>query len=293
MKKLFCIPCGGTSAVLFAEWKKYFGEQIELIPLEIPGRGSKADKGLNKDLCAVAEELSLEIEQQAGNQPYSILGLCFGALVGYEICRIFEKKKKPLPEHLYIGCSTSPKPTNPALYSTPLFLQEECRNEIYDMFRRLFPPQLFPDPEFATQLAKQMVKIFYEKLDRVHLTAQTPFSEIMFRHEDVSKLAEIHQIDPDIMNYMIEFTNSLIAAVLNDEIASLLYYQLEKEKKQIPVKAVVIYGTKDMLLNDGWKEWNDWVILEKAVPVEHNHFTLMWDTPKISAVILESEENYV
>ena len=57
MKKLFCIPCGGTSAVLFAEWKKYFGEQIEIIPLEIPGRGSKSDRGLNKDLCAVAEEL--------------------------------------------------------------------------------------------------------------------------------------------------------------------------------------------------------------------------------------------
>ena len=288
MKKLFCIPCGGTSAVLFAEWKKYFGEQIELLPLEIPGRGSKADKSLNKDLHAVAEELSLEIEQKTENQPYSILGLCYGALVGYEICRIFEQKQKPLPEHLYICASPSPQPTDPILY-TPLFLREEFRNEVYDMFRRLFPPQLFPDPEFAVQLSKQMVKIFYEKIDKIQLTAETDPSEVIFYPEDVSSLP----IDQSMKEYMIEFTNSLITAIINDEIASLIYYQSSKEKKQLPVKSVIVYGTKDELLNDSWKDWSEWLILEKAVPTEQNHLTLMWDVPEISNAILESEEHYV
>ncbi len=291
MKKLFCIPCGGTSAVLFAEWKKYFGDQIELIPLEIPGRGCKTEEGLKQDLREVAEELSIEIEQQVNHESYCILGLCFGALIGYEICRKFEREHKPLPDRLYICGSSSPCPKNPAMY-TPFFLRDECRAEIHDMFRRLFPPQLFPDPDFAAQLSQQMVKIFYAKLDQIQLTMQTDPSEIMLTYDDVRDLVA-GGIDQSMMEYMIHFSNALIASVMNDEMSSLRYYQSEKEQILSSVPAVVIYGTQDTILGDSWKEWGDWMALEASAPVAQAHFTLMWAAPEISAVIQEREESHV
>lgn len=291
MKKLFCIPCGGTSAVLFTEWKKYFKNHIELITLEIPGRGSKSELEMKQDIPAIAEELSHEIEQQADGKPYSILGLCFGALIGYEICRIFSQTQKLLPEHLYICGSTSPEPLDKSMY-TPFFTRAECRTEIGGMFRRLFPPQLFPDEILAEQLAQQMVRIFYTKLDAISLNEHTSPSELMLCYDDVSALIS-DAVDRNMMEYMIDFANSLIASVTNDELASLRYYHSEKSKEKSTVPAIIIYGKQDTILGDSWQEWNNWITLEKSVGIEEGHFTLMWAAEKISAVILESEADYV
>lgn len=289
MEKLFCIPCGGTSSSQFMEWNKYFDNSIQVIPIEIPGRGAKANVPPKHDVLSIAEELSKEIIEQANGEKYSLFGFCFGGLVSFEICRILEKNNLQLPEHLFICGSSSPEPTNEKMHDL-FFKREECRKELPDMFYRLIPPQFFPDEKITKQLADKVVELFYAGLDSQETSLDIDPSKLMF---DVSSINDLHLenlgVDMQTVSYLLEFANAHIASLMNDECISLKYYASDKSKEKCSVPTVIISGKYDTVLGDSWKEWYNWLSnVEGVAEVEQNHFKLMWDVEHISKIILNT-----
>ncbi|MEB9902773.1 thioesterase domain-containing protein, partial [Bacillus cereus] len=44
--KLFCFPHAGGSAFSYAKWKNYFNPYIEIVPIELAGRGYRIEENL-------------------------------------------------------------------------------------------------------------------------------------------------------------------------------------------------------------------------------------------------------
>ena len=107
MKKLFCIPGAGASAVMFLPWMKELNgsEDFKLCLLEIPGRGMRKKDTPAKTMEELVDVLIQKIDiQLKPDESYVIYGYCFGAIIGYELCRKLRMLGKKEPEHFF--CSS-------------------------------------------------------------------------------------------------------------------------------------------------------------------------------------------
>ena len=72
MKRLYCIPGGGTTSILFIQWQKKLGPDIKVEYLDIPGRGYLSKKPEQQDMNGIAEVLAAEIMAKSADEPYLI-----------------------------------------------------------------------------------------------------------------------------------------------------------------------------------------------------------------------------
>jgi len=147
--KLFCIPYAGGSAIIFRQWYKYLDRHIELIPLELQGRGERIAEPLCGDvdgLVADIFERVLPHIQEIGS--YSIFGHSMGAMLTYELARKLRQEGLPSPAHLIFSGRGAPdlKPKREKRYDA--MDDEEFEREL--MLLGGTPPEIFENPEMRT-----------------------------------------------------------------------------------------------------------------------------------------------
>lgn len=49
MHKLFCLPYAGSSCNIYYPWKSKFPSSIEIVPIELAGRGKRFDEPQYKE----------------------------------------------------------------------------------------------------------------------------------------------------------------------------------------------------------------------------------------------------
>jgi acyl transferase domain-containing protein/surfactin synthase thioesterase subunit len=104
--RLFCFHDAGGSAALFDGWEDYFDPSvIELITVELPGRGRRLNEAPITDTAVLLKEIVPAILPLL-NKPYAFLGHSMGGLVAFEIMHELRKADHRLPEVLFIS-STS------------------------------------------------------------------------------------------------------------------------------------------------------------------------------------------
>ncbi|MGV7927253.1 thioesterase II family protein, partial [Mycobacterium kansasii] len=42
--RLFCLPYSGASAMIYARWRRLVPSWLEVVPVELPGRGRRMDE---------------------------------------------------------------------------------------------------------------------------------------------------------------------------------------------------------------------------------------------------------
>ncbi|RUT36531.1 thioesterase [Paenibacillus zeisoli] len=84
--KLFCLAHAGGSAAGYSRWRRQLEPWIELCPLELNGRGAKANLPFYESIQEAATQLFDQLQQEAGDQPYALLGHSMGTLLVYEMC---------------------------------------------------------------------------------------------------------------------------------------------------------------------------------------------------------------
>lgn len=104
--KLFTIPYSGSSAAIYLKWRTLLPENIEVVPLEFPGRG----KRFGSKLCDSMEELIDDLVQHIGSQlqgsPYALYGHSLGGLAAYELSVRLLESGQALPVHVFLsGCN--------------------------------------------------------------------------------------------------------------------------------------------------------------------------------------------
>ena len=78
MIRLFCVPYAGGSALVYKPWIADFQRQgIELIPLEMKGRGSRITESFYADFEEAKEDLLQMIYQylEESDHPFAFLGV--------------------------------------------------------------------------------------------------------------------------------------------------------------------------------------------------------------------------
>lgn len=106
--RLFCIPYAGGSASAFFQWKTLIDTRIELVPIELAGKGSRFQEPLYNTIDDAVEDIYVKIKQQISNGPYVIFGHSLGALLAYALTVRIREENMKMPEHLFFSGMGSP-----------------------------------------------------------------------------------------------------------------------------------------------------------------------------------------
>ncbi|MFK4469738.1 medium-chain acyl-[acyl-carrier-protein] hydrolase [Bacillus sp. RC252] len=92
--KLFCIHYAGGSAKVFQSLVKLLNNKLEVIPLELPGRGKRFLKELIYDFEKGCQDLIAMIKQHLSykNEEFSLFGHSMGSLLSFELAHLLESQ---------------------------------------------------------------------------------------------------------------------------------------------------------------------------------------------------------
>jgi len=100
--KIFCVPHAGGSASAFNRWKGLFNDTIELVPLELAGRGGRYGETLSDSIHGIASDLFDRIRIDLNQEPYAFWGHSFGTVIIYELMRMIKDNKLNMPVHIFM-----------------------------------------------------------------------------------------------------------------------------------------------------------------------------------------------
>ncbi len=108
LRRLFCLPyAGSSSAIVYRKWTSDLPSTVEVLPIELPGRGARLNEPLRTDIIPLAQEIA-EILSAFNDKPFEIFGHSMGSLLGFEVSKILIKKYKLAPRRLYVSAHGAP-----------------------------------------------------------------------------------------------------------------------------------------------------------------------------------------
>lgn len=87
--QLFCLPYAGASAAVYRNWGNAIGADVEVLSVQLPGRGWRLREAPARDLKGLAAEVADAIAARA-DRPFAVFGHSMGAWLGLEVVRRLE-----------------------------------------------------------------------------------------------------------------------------------------------------------------------------------------------------------
>ncbi|MFD7685469.1 alpha/beta fold hydrolase [Streptomyces sp. NPDC059781] len=162
---LYCLPYAGCSARVFDSWKACAPEFLNVIPVELPGRGSRCTDSPVSDLSGLLDDLSSAIDAE-GHVPYVVFGHSFGAIIAYELGRRVIADGRPGPSSLVVSACRPPHLATPEV---PVFDRpdRDFRKRLLEL--RGTPPELLENDELM-ELYIPVIRADYSILDNYRPT---------------------------------------------------------------------------------------------------------------------------
>ena len=105
--RLFAFHHAGGNASMFRPWMQYLASSVDIIAVQLPGRGTRFVEPLLHDLKSVVNNL-VENFSNYLDKPFIFFGHSVGALISFELVRALRKEKYPLPCHLIVSGTRAP-----------------------------------------------------------------------------------------------------------------------------------------------------------------------------------------
>ena len=105
--RLFCFPYAGGSALIFRTWQDYLPDNIQVCPLELPGRGSRLRETPFKNITSLVRAIAPAIESWL-DLPFAFFGHSLGAIVSFELACFLRREYGKLPVHLIVSGRQAP-----------------------------------------------------------------------------------------------------------------------------------------------------------------------------------------
>ena len=145
---MFCFPYAGGAASIYYGWGKKLSSDIEVCPVQLPGRGHRLGetpfKRVEPLVEAAADALSPYLEGS-----FAFFGHSMGALISFELARLLRREHRPLPVHLFLSGRSAPNKTKrgSSTYNLP-------EAEFIEELRRLkgTPQEVLDHPELMAML---------------------------------------------------------------------------------------------------------------------------------------------
>ncbi len=84
---MFCFSHAGGTVRHFYKWKRQQQFDIEIIPIELAGRGGRVKEPFYKNMESAVQDLYNKIVKQIDETPYVILGHSMGGILAFEITK--------------------------------------------------------------------------------------------------------------------------------------------------------------------------------------------------------------
>jgi surfactin synthase thioesterase subunit len=107
--KLFCLAHAGGSANVFLPWRAHLDRSLELVPVELPGRGRRIAEPLRSRFDDVLADVVPRVARHGLADDYAIFGHSFGAVIGYELAHVLVAGGERPPRVLFVSAQCSPE----------------------------------------------------------------------------------------------------------------------------------------------------------------------------------------
>jgi medium-chain acyl-[acyl-carrier-protein] hydrolase len=106
--RLFCFPYAGAGASIFRTWSDGLPADVEVCPVQIPGRGTRPMEASFTQLAPLVEALA-EALVPLLDKPFAFFGHSLGALVGFELARQLRRQSGAQPVRLFVSADWAPQ----------------------------------------------------------------------------------------------------------------------------------------------------------------------------------------
>lgn len=129
---------------MFQPWHSLVGPGIEVVPVQLPGRGIRLAEPADHSIVRLRERLAEPIAQRAGDLPYVLFGHSMGALLAYELGLALQDGPRP-PAAVVVSGTVPPHVprSTPAMHLLP---DEEFRDRLGALGG--IPPELLAEKEW-------------------------------------------------------------------------------------------------------------------------------------------------
>lgn len=103
--RLFCFAHSGGVASIFRNWQSYFPDDIEVYPVQLPGRENRFNEPFITSLANLSEELKHVVEPFL-ETPLILFGHSLGAVIAYELAKKLQGSCKKM--QLFVSSCSAP-----------------------------------------------------------------------------------------------------------------------------------------------------------------------------------------
>lgn len=120
VSRLVCLPHAGGGAQAYRPWVAALAPEIDVLPVQLPGREDRHREPARHDVEALAAEL-VEALTPVLVAPYALYGHSMGAIVAFVLVRELRRRGRPLPSHLVLAAHNPPHvaPEPPLVHALP------------------------------------------------------------------------------------------------------------------------------------------------------------------------------
>jgi acyl transferase domain-containing protein/surfactin synthase thioesterase subunit/acyl carrier protein len=106
IRRLFCFHDAGGNASLYHDWENRLGDGVEVVLIELPGRGMRWAEQPYRKLEDLLKDM-MPVLLTKMDKPFSIFGHSMGGLIAFEVIRSLRRMNKALPDKLFVSSTPS------------------------------------------------------------------------------------------------------------------------------------------------------------------------------------------
>ena len=145
--KLFCFPYAGGSAVIYNKWRPYLRADIELIGVELAGRGRRIADPLYGAVPEMIDDVFRLVTARLDGTPYALFGHSMGGMISYRLAQKLSMHRLPAPMHLFFSGRGAPNSVRADKELYHLLDDGRFREKVMDLGGT--PPEFFEYPELV------------------------------------------------------------------------------------------------------------------------------------------------
>ncbi|GAB2926599.1 thioesterase II family protein [Streptomyces mayteni] len=105
--RLVCLHHAGGAASLFRGWPAHLAEDVDVLPVRLPGRESRVRETQPRDMAELVTELDDELTPVL-DEPHVLYGHSMGALIAHDLTLRRLRRGARLPDRLLVGACAAP-----------------------------------------------------------------------------------------------------------------------------------------------------------------------------------------
>ena len=168
--RLFCFPPGGAGASVYRKWMQLLAPEVEVCPLEFPGRLARRDERVVSSLPELVERAAEALRDELSGC-FAFFGYSMGSLVAFELARLLRRERGPQPEWLFVAAHGAPQ-----LARRAPEMSDAPDAKLLEFFQRTYgplPAQVTAHPELLAVIS-EILRADVRLLERYTYAAEPP-----------------------------------------------------------------------------------------------------------------------